>query len=122
MTAREAICKALSTVEVMVDGVARTLVAEQFPPDTISAWHAWPDWTASTWITSRFETRTWQVVVVLPAASPATFTAAAEALIQPVRDALEAVAHVERCAPTSVSTGNSATHPALYFELATPGS
>lgn len=91
-------------------------------PVTIAMWAAWPIWTGTEWITRCGLEHTWHVIVILPPGDARTWNPAADRLLNPIRDALEAqLGHVTRAEPVTVAAGDASTvMPALRFHLTTP--
>lgn len=120
MSTRSAIAAVLSTVVVDADGDQLAVTGAEQAPGTWSPGVAWPVWMSSTWLTVCVVERTWRVCVVLPAGDAATWTGVAEALLDPVRDALEKVGHVQRAEPITLTSGDpGATSPGLAFTVTT---
>lgn len=116
MSMREKIAAALAGVTY----ADHPLDAHEVEPRTLSALQAWPVWVNTRWLTACTWSVEWAVVVMLPAADTDAWTEAAEDLIQPVRDALEAVGHVDLAEAMTVQANDIGQNvPALRFTLTT---
>ena len=117
---REDIAAALDGVAVEFNGSTVTLSASTAQPAALAVWQTWPDWLSATWMTAYVIERVWQVFVILPAADAPTWTAATDAVLTTVRNALIPVGHVERVEPIAlVAAESSTTMPAVAFTLHT---
>lgn len=119
---REAIAGTLAGLS--VEGITPPggLDGQATQPTTLATWQTWPVWIGTTWATACALDHEWHVLVTLPAGDARTWNPAADALLAPVRDALEArLGHITRVEPVTVTAGDASTSmPALRFYLTTP--
>lgn len=110
------------------DDIAAALVASGLDldakpgrPDVLHPGAAWPQWVRSTVLTGCSIERTWWVLVVLPAGSPAATDQRAEDLTPPLLDALLELGVVEVVEPVDllVQDATGGAVPALRFTLRT---
>jgi hypothetical protein len=115
MSTRDDIAAALNAAAVGVDG-------KPGRPDTLQPMSGWPQWVRDVPLTMCAVERTWWVVVVLPAGTPATTEAAADDIRIPLWEQLNDVGNVQSIEPinlTSQPDSNPQSVPALRFTLVT---
>ena len=114
MSTREDIAAALATVP----GVT---APSPTPPPTPVAGAAWPVWTAYTWLNDCLRETTWYVYVVVPSGNLATRSQAADALAEPLGEALYDLGTLGPIEPVSLppAEGTGQGMPALRATLTT---
>lgn len=120
MVGRQEIAQSLDGVTAAWSGGTIELSGSPYRPAALALWQAFPDWQSSRWLARCVIESTWNVYVILPATDPEAFSSATDALLDPVRDALSALGHVQQVSPIAlVSAEQSITMPALNFALLT---
>jgi len=113
---RADVVDAIDGVSATVDGVTVTLTGHRQQPHPVMAWDTWPVWQNVRPITVCIAETDWNVCVALPGADAESTTAAGDALVDPVAEALDRYL-ITGIQPGQLVVADAATVPILIFAI-----
>jgi hypothetical protein len=114
---RADIAAVLGPVVVEVDGTRYQLTGHTSTPKTIAAWDAWPVVSDIRPTTACIDEVDWLVYVALPAGDQTSLVEAGDAVLNPAREALQAIGAVTHSRPARWTVADGGEVPVWQFEI-----
>jgi hypothetical protein len=107
------------TVDVEIDGTAQRITGHTIQPDVISPYDAWLVWRSTDVVNRCVREVRWLLLVALPPASPAAYTALGDQIAEVLAEPLMPLARIEQIEPVELVLDINAPLPCVQFEIIT---